>query len=153
MTNEDDNDELSFSESFLLTSLNCTQDNCQDDKSYQFATSWLDAAEQFIRDQESSGILTALSNAGQGIESTSILLVAYNSITNNIKKLLSLLNIIKNDDDDDDNTKTAATSDSTCDDGRKEISLSPTLWNAITTNSTLYVHAIVLRQEKQKTTI
>ena len=119
--------QASFSKSFLLK----TCFDCDGDASYQFATSWLDQAEQ-----ENDGVLGVMSAAGQGIESTSFLLSLYQSLSKAIRSLLEAVNVL-------DPIEQAAPVETK----REEIFLEPhsPLWTNLRSNSTLFVHVMVLR--------
>ncbi|GFH61225.1 hypothetical protein CTEN210_17702 [Chaetoceros tenuissimus] len=82
----------SLSKTFILTSDDVDTDTSP---SFQFAKDWLDELDR--KDEAlagGSGISSVLTNAGEGIESTSVLLSIYNWISNTISKL------VKNDDDE-----------------------------------------------------
>ena len=139
-----------FSKSFLLTNLhNCDRDNnnnnnnsCQNDASYTAAVSWLDHAEKVAGEMSDGGVLSAMSAAGHGIESTSFLLTIYHSLSAQIRKLLVNLSILP-----DTSNSEEPTLDGVLD--RKIVHLSPQshIWSTLQSNSTLYVHALVVRNE------
>jgi hypothetical protein len=144
----------SLSKSFLLSSLDClgsdgSDDNCTDDeksdKSLLHARHWLDRQDSALLNDDGS-ILSTIQSAGQGIESTSILLASYQSISKHIRSLLVHLGILQKDDEQLEEEKERL---------RKRIldrstvylpSTSP-LWLAVTSNATLYVHVVVVRQQ------
>ena len=138
-----------FSKSFLLTSVDCSEgQSClADDKdSFEFATSWLDHADQLAIERGEGGVIAAMSAAGQGIESTSVLLSLYHSLTKHIRKLFIYLSLIPGSLDEEESEKDLA---SMLD--RKTIPFpsDSAIWNALTSNSTVYVHVLVMRKDKR----
>lgn len=138
----------SLSKSFLLSSLDCIQleeDTCTDDQadaSLRHARHWLDDQEHLLKEDDGSILSTIQSAAGQGIESTSILLTCYNGIS---KKVASLLTAVgmgdKAEKEVADNNKGIL--------NRTLVhlpSMSP-LWSALQRNASLYVHVVVMRQQ------
>ena len=123
-----------FSKSFILT----TTDDEASDASYAAAVTWLDHSEAMDTD---GSVLSAMSAAsGQGIESTSFLLTAYNSLMTQVRKLLVLMSV--HPPDNVDPTKK--------DPQRRErtvVHLAPDsqIWSALHSNSTLFAHALVIR--------
>ncbi|KAL7555529.1 hypothetical protein ACA910_005307 [Epithemia clementina (nom. ined.)] len=137
-----------FSKSFLLTSIDCSGGNrcLSDDKSsFDFATSWLDRADQVALERGEGGVVAAMSAAGQGIESTSVLLSLYYALTKQIRKLFIYLSLIPGSLDDEEAKKDFA---SILD--RQTVSFPPNskIWGALTSNSTVHVHVLVLRKGK-----
>mmetsp|Transcript_9766 Transcript_9766/g.19825 ORF Transcript_9766/g.19825 Transcript_9766/m.19825 type:complete len:774 (-) Transcript_9766:7-2328(-) len=136
----------SFSKSFLLTSLECLEtDSCPNSSnpSHEFAVSWLDQAEKIALERGEGGVIAAMSAAGQGIESTSMLLTAYQSLNKQIKKLLAGMGVIPAPDEEKE-LDLAGILD------RKIVSLPPKspIWKAIQSNQNIYVHVLLLRQIK-----
>lgn len=134
-----------LSMSFLLTSLDEHSGVCETDASYQYAVDWLNRSETARQAEHdgNGGILSALSAAsGQGIESTSFLLTLYGSIARRLRSMLEYLSVIDGRSKSDD---------SSIDDygfmgrNRVEISQISPIWSAIQSNSTLFVHVLVLR--------
>eukprot|EP00980_Cylindrotheca_fusiformis_P015448 scaffold4343_cov144-Cylindrotheca_fusiformis.AAC.26 len=91
-----------LSKSFLITSIDCREENCEaeDDPSTKQAIAWLDQADRQVLAAE-AGILSALSAAGQGVESTSILLTLFNAAKSKIDSLLSEFSMKKDPDNQD----------------------------------------------------
>jgi hypothetical protein len=93
-------------------------------------------------DEQDGGILSTLSAAGQGIESTSILLTCYNTVSKSIWSLLSNLSIIK-----DDAEKNKPSTKGVLERSTVHLPPSSPMWSALMSNSTVYVHVVVLRQQ------
>jgi hypothetical protein len=120
--------QASLSKSFLLTN-----ENYPRDASYEYACNWLDQAEHH-HSAEEEGILSALSaSAGEGIESTSVLLTIYNAISKQLLSLASVLGLT----DTQDEEETKATPE------RVSLSLPTAMWDTLQSNSTLYIHVVV----------
>jgi len=155
-------DSPSFSKSFLLTQLDFTGEECADakddeddttcriqkqttDASYKYAVDWLDHAEHLAkaeRDGE-AGILSSLSAAsGHGIESTSFLLTLYEALAKQLRSFLVYLGLFEKAGTEDEDTSNILE--------RKNVQLDPTspIWSALHSNSTLFLHVIVLRSGK-----
>lgn len=138
-------DAPSLSKSFLLTSLSCVGiDQCEgeEDPSLRQAKEWLDDAEK-LRDNDDGGILSAMAGAGQGIESTSILLTFYQAVSRKLQLLLSLMTATNSNADDNDKTEEKSLTPE-----RTTIHLpseSP-MWSSLMSNSTVYVHVVVVRR-------
>jgi Cleft lip and palate transmembrane protein 1 (CLPTM1) len=135
----------SLSKSFLLSSLDCIQDvnvdACpSDDASLQYAKNWLDHQEHLLKEDDGS-ILSTIQSAGQGIESTSILLTFYNGVSKKIRSLLTILGLGNPEADDNVNDKGIL--------NRTLVHLpsSSPLWSALQRNVTLYIHVLVMRQQ------
>lgn len=136
----------SFSKSFLVTVSDCidaTRD-CND-KSLDAATKWLDEAEQQALERGEAGVLSVVSGAGQGIESTSILLTAYMTVTDKLQSLLRALRILStvekgqfSQDSTQELTRARAT---------VKLSSHSPLWLALQRNSTLFAHVVLLNAE------
>lgn len=140
-----------FSQSFLLTS--CDDDNddlCANDNnaSHQFAVSWLDHAEQVALERGEGGILATLSAAGHGIESTSVLLTAYQALVKQVRQLWVKLGLRAASDQDDTESLDLANILE-----RKTIFFAPEsqIWQAVQNNKNLYVHVLLLRHNKGST--
>jgi hypothetical protein len=133
----------SLSKSFLVTSIDCSEELCEteEDPSTKQAISWLDQADKQLLAEE-GGIVSTLSAAGQGIESTSILLTLYETVTSHIYALLSKLSLVE-----ESNKKDSPSSKGLL--KRSKIYLPPQspMWTALMSNSTLYVHVVVVRQQ------
>jgi hypothetical protein len=125
-------DSPAFSKSFLLTSLDCKNESCENDKSYQAATEWLDQADRAALLEIEEGAVLSNLKAGQGIESTSILLTLYQSASKQIRSLFT-------NDDAVEKKEPAPLSE------RTAVNLPPRLASALSSNSTLFVHVLVVR--------
>jgi len=133
---EQDLTEASLSRSFLLTTLDCEKVDCQQDASYKGASSWLDHAEH-LSSAEDAGILSALSaSAGEGIESTSVLLTIYNTISHQVRTVLSMLGLASKEEQEEEASRPQ----------RASVVLPPAIWSTLQSNSTLHVHVVVERQ-------
>lgn len=137
---EQDLTSASLSKSFLLTTLgDCENESCREDASYSYAATWLDHAER--SSQQDAGVLTKLlSSAGEGIESTSVLLTLYGAVSRQLHSMLSMLGLLETKDGDHQEPVLL---------NRTLLSLSPKspLWSTLMSNSTLHVHVVVTRQE------
>jgi hypothetical protein len=136
----------SVSKSFLVTSLKCDQELCatEEDLSTKQAVSWLDQADKQLLVEDGDGILSTISSAGQGIESTSILLTLYESMTRQLLSLLAKLSLVEEPKQSDEPSTDKGVLE------RSKIHLPPEsqMWKALTSNnSTLYVHVVVVRQK------
>ena len=148
----------SFSKSFLLTSAQCDAKtttttppcNYHQQQSYQFATQWLDAADQLAMERGEGGVLAAMKAAGQGVESTSVLLNLYQSLTHQVSQILHFLQTGSFPSSDNNNNKDQKDYAGILQ--RQIITLPPDseIWSAIQSNSTLRVHVLLLRQEDTK---
>lgn len=140
----------SFSKSFLLTSLDekdcpdqtCTNNN--NDASHAFAVSWLDQAEKIALERGEGGVIAAMSAAGQGIESTSVLLTAYQAMTKQIRNLLANMGMMSAPVEQEQKLDLAGIFD------RKTVTLprDSGIWKAVQSNANIYVHVLLLRQTK-----
>ena len=133
----------SLSKSFLLTSLDCSVESCSSemDPSLDQARKWLDQADSLLLEQD-GGILSTISAAGQGIESTSILLTFYQTLSKQILSLLYKLSLIK------DASEADAVENKVLPE-RSTVYLPPSspMWKALMANSTLFVHVVVMGQK------
>lgn len=131
-----------FSKSFLLTTLECDGTLSCDaaDPSYKAAVSWIDEAER-VASESGDGVLSVISAAGHGIESTSFLLTIYNSIMKNLRKLMILLSITKDEEKDLPTNLVQK---------RSVIRLAPdsSIWKHLVSNTTVYVHALLIRTDR-----
>lgn len=138
-----DIDSASLSKSFLLTSLECIQSNtchADNDSSLKYAQEWLDHTEKTFLDQD-GGVLSTIQSAGQGIESTSILLTFYTAISEKISALFSMWSPSRGTENQQGNNNSVLE--------RSTIYLpkSSPMWKNLMSNSTLYVHVVVMRQK------
>jgi hypothetical protein len=146
----------SSSKSFILTTTPTTSTANDDDKSpsYQFAVQCLNEAdkkEEMIKGESGSNdaMNALLSNTGDGIETTSIILSLYKWIGKTLNQIPSLFSGGSGDDDDDSvNTQ----------EQKKQqkrvivpISKSSAIWSHLMKNSTINVHVILLRNNAATT--
>ena len=128
----------SLSKTFILTSDDVDTDTSP---SFQFAKDWLDELDR--KDEAlagGSGISSVLTNAGEGIESTSVLLSIYNWISNAISKL------VKNDDDE---KKQLAKEQLKIKKRKREVVNIPvksSIWKSLMTNSTVNIRVLITRE-------
>ena len=137
-----------FSKSFLLTTIDCADpQSCRrdDNSSFYFAKEWLDRTDRIALERGEGGVVAAMAAAGQGIESTSFLLSLYRSLTRQIRKLFIFLSLIPGNLEENDPLEDFA---SILD--RKTIFFHPgsDIWDALTSNSTVHVHVVLLRKNK-----
>jgi len=126
--------EASLSKTFILTTLDCDQQNgyCLEDSSYAYAMKWLDAEEK-----KEGGLLAEL-KAGEGIESTSIILTLYEAISDQIGKLMQL-----------GKSSSQNTDKSHKDPGERQtikLPLNSKIWKALQSNSTLHIHVHIMKE-------
>jgi len=140
-----DIDGASLSKSFLLSNLDCIliEDGCQDveDPSLKHAVQWLDQTEKTFKQQD-AGIISTLQSAGQGIESTSILLTFYQAISEKITTIVSMIQSNK----ESSTTQTEKNDDALLERSTIYLAKSSPMWRTILSNSSLHVHVIVTRQ-------
>jgi hypothetical protein len=140
---EQDIDAPAFSKSFLLT---IRQSNT-DDPSYRFAVDWLNHAEH-LESSVNTNLLSSLKAAsGHGIESTSFLLSVYEAAASQLRKLFQY-GLAKNahtSQEQEDRMNEYKRKFGILD--RSTVSLSPEspIWGAIHSNSTVYLHVMLLR--------
>lgn len=130
-----------FSKYFLLTTTDCDTSDACEDISYKFASTWLDQAELTASESE-DGLMAAITAAGQGIESTSVLLTIYQSAAAKILSLLISASILPEESGEKEIKGVEQ--------GKLERSTvflrkSSPIWSTLQSNSTLYVHVLVLR--------
>ena len=134
----------SLSKSFLLSSLDCvlTENSCDAvaDDSLKHAQEWLDHTEKILLEQD-AGIIATIQSAGQGVESTSILLTFYQAVSDRIAALLNVLH-------PSEGLKLKSTNNEALLE-RSNIYLAKTspIWRNLMSNSSVHVHVIVTRQE------
>ena len=134
----------SLSKSFLLSSLDCVrnENSCDnvEDASLRRAQEWLDHTETMLLQQD-AGILSTIQSAGQGIESTSILLTFYQAVADRIAALLNVVHPSEGLISEPANNKAVLE--------RSTIYLAKTspMWRSLMSNSSVHVHVIVTRQE------
>ena len=136
---EEDLSSASLSKSFLLTSLECgAPEDCRGDASYDYAERWLDDAEK----KDGGNVLAEL-QAGQGIESTSVLLVLYNTISDQLSKLFSLVGLTSSSRQ----TGEEEESNEVIKPARSAIYIpkSSAIWYKLQSNATVFVHVVVVK--------
>ena len=146
-TNDNDNLETcpSSEDASSCQASNNNYGNMENDDSFQAAKSWLDQAERTAFERGEGGVLSAINAARQGIESTSFLLTLYYAASKQMQKLLALVSLAPPVIEDEDH-EAKALDELKLD--RTIIHLPPNspLWNALKSNSTFYLHVMVLRQ-------
>jgi hypothetical protein len=127
----------------------CTADVAEeDDPSFQYAKQWLDEAEKSLLAHQDGGILSTISAAGQGIESTSVLLTMYQSLSHKLWTVLATLSLVSPGDEQQEAESRRAAASAL---QRSTIYLpaeSP-MWSALQSNSTLYIHVLVTRRPEK----
>lgn len=141
---EEDVTTASLAKSFLITTLDCDDDAsaCQSDASYEYASTWLNDAEHTYEEQVEGGISAMLSSAGEGIESTSVLLSIYLTITKQIGLLFSSTGISP-ETGSEERIGGSIASDRTV----IKLSRKSPLWSALQKNQTLHAHVVLTRND------
>mmetsp|Transcript_13709 Transcript_13709/g.37915 ORF Transcript_13709/g.37915 Transcript_13709/m.37915 type:complete len:802 (-) Transcript_13709:61-2466(-) len=141
-----------FSKSFLLTSADCSvkDSNCRPDEqeSFDYAKNWLDKSDELAIERGEGGVIAALKAAGQGVESTSVLLNLYQSITKQIRKLLIVLKMIPGSLDEEEDVFAKRDLASILDRKTIDFSGESKIWNALRYNSTIHIHVLLVRKDK-----
>jgi Cleft lip and palate transmembrane protein 1 (CLPTM1) len=136
-------DSASLSKSFLLTNFEDSSDDaCITDPSYQFAINWINRTERMLLAAGRDGdILSQLSAAsGHGVESTSFLLSLYQALSRRIRLIVQYFTSeLKTDDKND--TVISGLEGYT----RIFIPQKAPIWSALQSNSTLFLHVLVIR--------
>ena len=150
------NTAASLSKTFLISSLDCIgndscsaaaadddDDNKHADPSLTFAKEWLDAQDKARLEDDGSILSTIQSAAGQGIESTSILLTVGQGIAKKLNSLMVTLGLV------DDATTTQQESEKSGVLARSNVHLpaSSPIWSNLMNNSTIYVHVVLVREK------
>ena len=130
--------EASLSKSFLITTKDCEGDNdkCSQDSSYAYAVDWLDTEEK-----KDGGILAEL-KAGEGIESTSMILTLYYAVADQMAKLLQLGKTASESVDEPNQPP----HDSNLDRQTVSIPVHSNIWKSLQSNSTLHIHVIITKE-------
>jgi Cleft lip and palate transmembrane protein 1 (CLPTM1) len=143
-------DRASLAKSFLLTKRPASSSSSSssdkvllDDASHRYATQWLDRRDHLdLAELSGESVLSALSAAsGQGIESTSFLLLLYESIAKQVRSVLELLSLVE------PRMELSNAREALGIRHRETIPLpsdSP-IWSALSANQTVYLHVLVLR--------
>lgn len=139
----------SLSKTFLISSRDCIEndgcnddENARDDSSLNFAREWLDAQDKALLEDDGSIISTIQSAAGQGIESTSILLTVGQGISRKLNSLMVTLGLVDDTtakEDENDNDGVLARSN-------VHLPASSPIWSNLMNNSTIYVHVVLVRE-------
>jgi hypothetical protein len=137
----------SLSKSFLLTSLDCSDDDddsCgEGDVSYKNAQLWLDEAENLSTAQD-GGILSTISAAGNGIESTSIILTFYQSLSKQFWHALALMGVVQ--DPINEASLESAKQKTLLERSTIHLPSTSPMWSRLMKNSTIHVHVLVTRE-------
>ena len=138
----------SFSKSFLLTTSSCNvaATSCQDE-SYEAATKYLDEAEQQAVDRGDAGILSVVSAAGQGVESTSVLLSCYTSAAKHLRSLFKAFGLSSKEQIPGHDEQEKLVPRLLHDRATIRLATASPLWSALQRNSTLYAHVVLLKAE------
>jgi len=129
----------SLSKSFILTT-----DTAESSESFIFAAHWLDEAEKKDIERKQGGSISSLiSGAGDGIESTSLLLALYTRVG---KAIGDIFGTSSEDSTKKMNDQGAHHRDVI------QISAESSIWKNIMNNSTVYVQVVLQRNGKQDET-
>jgi len=143
----------SLSKTFLISSLDCIKEDndgvspCSTatpiDPSLKYARDWLDSQDKALLEDDGSIFSTIQSAAGQGIESTSILLTLGQGISKKSNSLLETLGLVKNAPTKEDDFTSKGIEE------RSNIHLpaSSPIWSTLMNNSTIYVHVVLVREQ------
>ena len=146
-------DTASLSKTFLISSLDCIKEDNDEvppcntatliDPSLKFARDWLDSQDKALLEDDGSIFSTIQSAAGQGIESTSILLTLGQGISKKFNSLLETLGLVKNAPTKEDGITSKGIEE------RSNIHLpaSSPIWSTLMNNSTIYVHVVLVREQ------
>ncbi|KAK1746652.1 CLPTM1 family protein [Skeletonema marinoi] len=119
--------------------------------SQDFAHQWLEDSIKHEKQLQSDGggIMAAMNSAGGGIESTSVLLTVYTSLTKTAKRLVD--NVVQSisggsSTDTTEDSKQSAQKDETEPKSIIRINQNNPVWQSIMSNGTAYVHVLLVRQ-------
>lgn len=130
----------SLSKSFILTT-----DTAESSESFTFAAHWLDEAEKKDIERKQGGSISSLiSGAGDGIESTSLLLSLYTRFGKAIGDIFG--------NSSKDSTKKMIDQEGSHQRDVIQISVESSIWKNIMNNSTVYVQVVLQRNGKQDET-
>eukprot|EP00537_Pseudo-nitzschia_pungens_P009549 CAMPEP_0172380874 /NCGR_PEP_ID=MMETSP1060-20121228/70662_1 /TAXON_ID=37318 /ORGANISM="Pseudo-nitzschia pungens, Strain cf. cingulata" /LENGTH=783 /DNA_ID=CAMNT_0013108639 /DNA_START=77 /DNA_END=2429 /DNA_ORIENTATION=- len=148
-------DTPSLSKTFLISSLDCineekacTADNTSDqngasiDPSLKFAQEWLDSQDKASMEDDGTIFSTIQSAAGQGIESTSILLTLGQSVEECQFRIRNL-GIGKGYHDE----RNYAASKGILERSNVHLPASSPIWSNLMNNATIYVHVVLVRDK------
>jgi Cleft lip and palate transmembrane protein 1 (CLPTM1) len=136
-------DSASLSKSFLLTNIERSDlDDCITDTSYQFAMNWINRTESILLAADRDGdILSKLSAAsGHGVESASFLLSLYQALSRRIRFTLQYFTSQSKEDE-----QLTAVNSGFEGYARIFIPQKSPIWWALQSNSTLFLHVLVIR--------
>ncbi|VEU43721.1 unnamed protein product [Pseudo-nitzschia multistriata] len=148
-------DKASLSKTFLISSLDCIGEENDDgsacdkeggvnvDPSLKFAREWLDTQDRASMEDDGSIFSTIQSAAGQGIESTSILLTIGQGISNKFNSLFQTLGLVEDKTNDDDTASRKGVLERT----NVHLPVSSPIWSHLMNNSPLYVHVLLVREQ------
>ena len=134
----------------------CASSSSASSPSFDFATKWLDDAEEkHALESGDAGVITAMHHAGEGIESTSLILSLYHAASGGVDRIMSLIGGRSDDDPNaaaDDNNSKSKKEKSSGDPNdtagtRTVVPISPKspIWKSILSNSTVHVHVVLTR--------
>jgi len=129
----------SYSQSFLLTTCG-DDDECENDLSHTQAVEWLDNAARLEAEMSGGSILAAMQGAGQGIESTSVLLTLYTAWVDFLQKILDFFGVISQKDLEESQTQPERPVE-------VRMALNSSLWSRLSSNSTLFIHSALVRTD------
>ena len=118
-------------------------------ESFQYASSWLDDAEEkHALESGNAGVVAAMHHAGEGIESTSIILSMANVMSGGMNKVTSLLKGAASSEDAE--SSDAVRKMKAAKASRSIVAIPPKspIWQSLLSNSTVHVHVVLTRQPK-----
>ena len=135
------------SSSCTLSGEECSASQAQ--TSIEYAHKWIQDSIKHERQlaSDGGGLMAAMNSAGGGIESTSVLLAFYTSLTRSVKTIFErVLGLISADESSSDAGPSGSTADA--EEPLTIINLSPKnpLWRNLMSNGTAYVHVVLARQ-------
>ncbi|GKY94599.1 hypothetical protein MPSEU_000425400 [Mayamaea pseudoterrestris] len=135
----------SFTKSFLLTTSSCQNKSVCQDESLNAAIAWLDQMEGQAADGEEAGVLSVVSGAGQGIESTSLLLNLYLSAAKHVRSLFHCTGLASKEDVTYGKEK--STQALLRDRATIHLEGHSPIWSALQHNTSIYAHVVLLRHD------
>lgn len=148
----------SLTKTFLISNLDCvdTEDshgspcntadpsnnnNVPVDPSLTFAREWLDTQDQVSMADDGSILSTIQSAAGQGIESTSILLTVGQGIANKVNSFLHIIGLVDGSEEEETASRKGILERSNV-----HLPASSPIWSTLMKNRTIYVHVVLVRE-------
>ena len=134
----------SLTRSFVLSAAAAAAGEEEEDASFRFAAKWLDDAEEKrALEKGGAGVVTAMANAGEGIESASVLLSLYQAASGAARRLGG----------GGEGGESGGSADSSGGAGgeapppRAMVPIPPTspIWRSLVSNSTVHVHVLLTR--------